>query len=95
MVCLDCGNRDVRYDEKEKSYYCNNCGSRNLGSVAYSFRKGDRARKFIGDGCKDGTVIKGVSGKSDIPVYVKWDGSDIVDMNVKVTEIVKLRRCRL
>lgn len=31
MVCLDCGNRDIRYDEKEKSYHCNNCGSRNLG----------------------------------------------------------------
>lgn len=91
MICLDCGNRDIRYDEKEKSYHCNNCGSRNLGSVAYSFRKGDRVRKFIGDGCKDGTVIKGVSGKSDISVYVKWDGSDIVDMNVKVTEIVKLK----
>ena len=32
MVCLDCGNRDIRYDEKEKSYHCNNCGSRNLGA---------------------------------------------------------------
>ena len=32
MVCLDCGNRDVRYDEKEKSYHCNNCGSRELGN---------------------------------------------------------------
>lgn len=38
MICLDCENRDVRYDEKEKSYHCNNCESRNLGSVAYSFR---------------------------------------------------------
>lgn len=33
MVCLDCGNRDVRYDEKEKSYHCNNCGSRELGII--------------------------------------------------------------
>lgn len=32
MVCLDCGNRDIRYDEKEKSYHCNNCGSRELGN---------------------------------------------------------------
>lgn len=32
MICLDCGNTDIRYDEKEKSYHCNNCGSRNLGS---------------------------------------------------------------
>lgn len=29
---LDCGNMDIRYDEKEKSYYCNNCGSRNIGT---------------------------------------------------------------
>ena len=33
MICLDCGNRDIRYDEKEKSYHCNNCGSRNLGTM--------------------------------------------------------------
>ena len=32
MICLDCGNRDIRYDEKEKSYHCNNCGSRELGN---------------------------------------------------------------
>lgn len=31
MICLDCGNMDIRYDEKEKAYHCNNCGSRNLG----------------------------------------------------------------
>lgn len=92
MVCLDCGNKDIRYDEKEKSYHCNNCGSRNLGSATYAFRKGDRVRKFLRDEYKDGTVIKGVSDGSDIPVYVKWDDSDVVDMNIKVTEIVKLRK---
>ena len=92
MVCLDCGNRDIRYDEKEKSYQCNNCGSRNLGSVSYSFRKGDRVRKFIGDGCKDGTVIKGLRDGYGEYVYVKWDDSDLVDLNVKPTEIVKLKR---
>lgn len=32
MICLDCGNRDIIYDEKEKSYHCNNCGSRELGN---------------------------------------------------------------
>lgn len=32
MICLDCGNDDIRYDEHEKSYHCNNCGSRNLGT---------------------------------------------------------------
>lgn len=37
MICLDCGNMDIRY--VEKGYHCNNCGSRNLGK-----------RK---DGCKD------------------------------------------
>ena len=31
MICLDCDNMDIRYDEKEKSYHCNNCGSHNLG----------------------------------------------------------------
>ena len=71
MICLDCGNRDIRYDEKEKSYHCNNCGLRELGSVACSSRKGDSVRKFIGDGYKDGTVIKGVSSNSDISVCVK------------------------
>lgn len=90
-VCLDCGNRDIRYDEKEKSYHCNNCESRNLGSITYSFRKGNRVRKFIGDDYRDGTVIKGTNDGSDIPVYVKWDDSDVVDMNVKATEIVKLK----
>jgi len=30
MICLDCGNMDIRYDEKEKSYHCNKCGSRNI-----------------------------------------------------------------
>lgn len=40
MVCLDCGNKDIRYDEKEKSYHCNNCGLRNLGSV-FTYCKGD------------------------------------------------------
>lgn len=30
MICLDCGNMDVRYDDVEKAYHCNNCGSRNL-----------------------------------------------------------------
>lgn len=31
MICLDCGNMDIRYDENDRGYYCNNCGSRNLG----------------------------------------------------------------
>ena len=31
MICLDCGNMDIRFDENEKAYHCNNCGSRNLG----------------------------------------------------------------
>jgi DNA-directed RNA polymerase subunit RPC12/RpoP len=30
MICLDCGNMDIRYDENDKGYHCNNCGSRNL-----------------------------------------------------------------
>ena len=91
MICLDCGNRDIRHDEKEKSYHCNNCGSRDLGTVTYAFKKGDRVRKFEDDECVDGIVIKGTQDESDIPAFVKWDGSDIVDMNVKVTEIVKLK----
>lgn len=31
MICLDCGNMDIRYNEDDKGYHCNNCGSRNLG----------------------------------------------------------------
>ena len=23
MICKDCGEKDMRYDEKEKSYHCN------------------------------------------------------------------------
>lgn len=32
MICKDCGEKDMRYDEKEKSYHCNNCGGRNIGT---------------------------------------------------------------
>lgn len=49
MICLDCGNMDIRYDETEKSYHCNNCGSHNLGK-----------RK---DGCKH-MIKNGLCGKS-------------------------------
>lgn len=31
MICSDCGNMDIRYNEDDKGYHCNNCGSRNLG----------------------------------------------------------------
>ena len=44
MICLDCGNGDIRYDEKERSYHCNNCGSRNLGS------KKDKCKHMIKNG---------------------------------------------
>lgn len=54
MICLDCGNRDIRYDEKEKSYHCNNCGSRNFG-----MRKD--ACKYMSDGLCD----KGVSSSGE------------------------------
>ena len=30
MICLDCGNMDIRYNEDDKGYHCNNCGSRIL-----------------------------------------------------------------
>lgn len=32
MICRDCGEKDMRYDDVEKSYHCNNCGSRNIGT---------------------------------------------------------------
>lgn len=35
MICKDCGEKDMRYDEKEKSYHCNNCGSKNIGTYEY------------------------------------------------------------
>ena len=42
MICLDCGNMDIRYDEKEKSYHCNNCGSRNIGTRFVSTKREKR-----------------------------------------------------
>lgn len=54
MICLDCGNMDSRYDEKEKSYHCNNCGSRNLG------KRKDACKHMNGDGlCKIGATSSG------------------------------------
>lgn len=51
MICLDCGNMDIRYDEKEKSYHCNNCGSRNLG------KRKDGCKHMRRDGyCKIGAT---------------------------------------
>lgn len=45
---------DIRYDEKEKSYYCNNCGSRNLG------KREDGCKHMRGDGyCKIGATSSG------------------------------------
>lgn len=45
MICKDCGEKDMRYDDKEKSYHCNNCGSRHLGnSIVPVF--------YIREGCK-------------------------------------------
>ena len=54
MICLDCGNMDIRYDEKEKSYHCNNCGSRNLGDMKNSC-------KYM----KDGLCDKGASSTGE------------------------------
>ena len=54
MICLDCGNKDLRYDENEKGYHCNNCGSRNLGT-----RK-EGCRHMRGDGiCLKGATSSG------------------------------------
>lgn len=54
MICLDCGNMDIRYDEKEKSYHCNNCGSRNLE------KRKDGCKHMRGDGyCKIGATSLG------------------------------------
>jgi len=61
MVCLDCGNRDIRYDEKEKSYYCNNCGSRNLG-----------ARKDTCKYMKDGLCGKGASSTGECKILCSF-----------------------
>ena len=58
MFFLDCVNIDILYDEKYKSYYCNNCGSRNIGAIK-------DACKYM----KDGLCGKGASstGKCKIP----------------------------
>ena len=61
MVCLDCGNRDIRYDEKEKSYHCNNCGSRNFG-----------ARKDTCKYMKDGLCSKGASSTGECQILCSF-----------------------
>ena len=54
MICMDCGNMDIRYDEVEKTYHCNNCGSRNLG------KRKDGCKYMRGDGyCKIGVSSSG------------------------------------
>lgn len=32
-ICLDCGDDDIRYSNYEKTYYCNNCNSRHIGTL--------------------------------------------------------------
>ena len=43
ICCLDCGNTDIRCNEKGEGCHCNNCGSSNFGSTKdFRFEKGDR-----------------------------------------------------
>ena len=50
MICLDCGNMDIRFDENEKAYHCNNCGSRNLWKRGlYTYRSEERR---VGKECR-------------------------------------------
>lgn len=43
MVCLDCGSDDIRWNEQEKAYHCNNCGGHNFGKKEeFRFKAGDR-----------------------------------------------------
>lgn len=54
LICLDCGNMDIRYDEAEKAYHCNNCGSRNIG------KRKDGCMHMTGDGyCRKGSTSSG------------------------------------
>lgn len=54
MICLDCGNMDIRYEEDTKSYHCNNCGSRNLG------KRKDGCKHMTGTGdCGKGATSSG------------------------------------
>lgn len=48
MVCLDCGEKDICYDDIQKSYYCNNCGSHNLSKETI---KKDNSLDFINRLC--------------------------------------------
>ena len=54
MICLDCGSMQMRYDENDKAYHCNNCGSRNLG------KRKEGCKHMAGDGyCKKGATSTG------------------------------------
>lgn len=61
MICLDCGNMDIRYDEKEKSYHCNNCGSRNIGT-----RK-EGCKYMLGNGLCGKNPVCTSSGECEAP----------------------------
>lgn len=66
MICLDCGNMDIRYDEKEKSYHCNNCGSRNIGT-----RK-EGCKYMLGNGiCKRKPVKLDITVKDFMHICVR------------------------
>ena len=86
MICLDCGNRDIRYDEKEKSYHCNNCVSRNLGDMKDSC-------KYM----KDGLCDKGHHRQENVSCHVvfmkddkrlfSWECVKMRDKNILLTYI--------
>ena len=61
MICLDCENMDVRYDDIEKSYHCNNCGSRNLG-----IRK-EGCKHMLGNGLCGKNPSATSSGECEVP----------------------------
>ena len=54
---------DIRYDEKEKSYHCNNCGSRELGNN-FTYCIGDYV--FDKSENKVRLAIEGDNHRSDI-----------------------------
>lgn len=60
MICLDCGNTDIRYDDKN-GYYCNNCGSRNFG------KRKDGCRYMVGNGLCGKNPATTSSGECEAP----------------------------
>ena len=74
MICLDCGDNDIRYDEKEKSYHCNNCGSRHLGSHSKGCGIKDclSCSNSFSEPCEDGDILHCMENDGEVVGETDW-----------------------